>query len=61
MVITDMRRTLCATRRGRCLVQTPLPPAGGREVYPPSLEDEPPPGEGSPGETTGSTGGVAHP
>ena len=44
-----------------CMVREHLPPAVGRQAYPPNLEAEPPRGEGSPGETTGSTGAVADP
>jgi hypothetical protein len=51
----------CATRRVLCTVMKHLSPVRGRQAYPPSLEAEQPPGEGSPGETMGSTGGVAHP
>ncbi len=51
----------CATRRVLCMVVKHLSPVRGRQAYPPSLEAEQPPGEGSPGETMGSTGVVAHP
>jgi hypothetical protein len=51
----------CATRRAMCMVREHLPPAVGRQAYPPNLKAEPPRGEGPPGETTGSTGAVADP
>ncbi|HKA54233.1 MAG TPA: reverse transcriptase domain-containing protein, partial [Candidatus Binatia bacterium] len=38
-----------------------LPPTVGRQVYPPSLQAEQLAGQGTPGETTGSTGIVANP
>jgi RNA-directed DNA polymerase len=38
-----------------------LPPTVGWHVYPPSLQAEQLTGQGTPGETTGSTGIVAHP
>jgi hypothetical protein len=44
-----------------CKVQEHLPPVVGREAHPPSLRIEQSAGEGSPGETTGSTGVVADP
>jgi hypothetical protein len=44
-----------------CTVQEHLPPVVGRQAHPPSLWAERPTGEGTPGETTGSTGVVADP
>jgi hypothetical protein len=43
-----------------CTVQEHLPLVVERQVYPPSLWVEQPAGEGSPGETKGSTGVVAN-
>ncbi len=57
----DMLTRGCATRRQICTVQKHLLPVVGQQVYPPSLRAEQPVDEGSPGETTGSTGVVAYP
>ena len=52
----------CVRHEARAVHGAKAPTAGRRAVsLPPSLEAERPPGKGSPGETTGSTGVVAHP
>src|SRR5262249_48982833 len=52
----------CVRHEARCVHGARhLPPTVGRQVYPPSLQAEQLAGQGTPGETTGSTGIVANP